>query len=385
MSGRIAEAKKIIVSTHDSLYPVKGGGALRTMAVARELAQKGQKVTLIVPAGRMKALEGIPVISIGEPRKQRSQILSALKFNVRLLLKAWRHILRADIVFVHNTIAAPLMPFLKKALGFRFVLDVTDIHAEYLTHGRRTLFEKVLTPVLLAYEYFIIRSADFVIVATEAMKKLLLTKKVEVSRMEVIYDSVENGIIPSQKEPGAEMGIIHLGAIDRQHGVETLVRAVPLVVSRFPQARFFFVGGGRELPAVKALAFRMGVLPHCVFTDWLSCREARRYLKKACIGVIPRPDILPNRIITTLKIFEYWASSTAVICSPLEGIREISYNNENALWFSPDNPKDLAEKINLLLGNTELRSGLAAKGYIAAARYEARVSAGRIAQALLGV
>jgi len=385
MSGRIAEAQNIIVSTHDSLYPVKGGGALRTMAVARELARKGQKITLIVPAGRKKALEGMPVISIGEPRKQRSQILSALKFNFRLLLRASRQLCRADIVFVHNTIAAPLMPFLKKALGFRFVLDVTDIHAEYLTIGKRTAFEKILTPMLLAYEYFIIRSADFVIVATEAMKKLLLDKKVEAGRMEVVYDSVENGIIPSQKEAGAEMGIIHLGAIDRQHGVEMLVRAVPLVVSRFPQARFFFVGGGRELPAVKALAFRLGVLPYCVFTDWLSCQEARRYLKKACIGVIPRPDILPNRIITTLKIFEYWASSTAVISSALEGIKEISYNKDNVLWFSPGDSEDLAEKINFLLGDAELRSGLAAKGYMAAARYDSAASAARIAQATLSV
>ncbi|MDD5255693.1 MAG: glycosyltransferase [Candidatus Omnitrophica bacterium] len=380
MSGKTNNEKVIIVSTHDSLYPIRGGGALRTLGVARELQKRGRHILLIAPAGGISELEGMPVISIAEPRKQRSQILSTVKFALRLLAAMAGHLSRAEAVFMHNTIAAPLMPFLAKLHGFRFVLDITDIHAEYLTVGRRNVFEKVLTPCLLSYEYFIIRCADSVIVATEAMKKALCARRVDPAKIEVVYDSVERRDLPREKDPGAELGIIHLGAIDRQHGVEILVRAIPEVLRDFPQARFFFIGGGRELPAAKRLASATGISQACVFTDWLPCEEARRYLRKACIGIIPRQDVFANRIITTLKIFEYWASATAVIASALEGIREIAYNNENVLMFSPGSSGDLAEKIILLLRDARLRSGLTARGLEAVVAYDAQKAAGRIAE-----
>lgn len=290
---------------------------------------------------------------------------------------------KIDIFFIHNTIAAITIPFLKKIFKFNFILDITDVHAEYLPIGKRNIFEKILTPLLLKYEYFIIKSADFITVATRVMKALLISKGIDPKKIEVVYDGVDKEEIPQEKDKDAEYGIIHLGAIDRQHGVELFIQAIVTVIEEFPVAKFFLVGGGRELLNINNLAKKLGVINNCIFTDWLSCEEARNFLRKATIGIIPRQDYLPNRIITTLKIFEYWASKTAVVSSPLEGIKEIASNNENILWFQSGNAEDLGRKIILLLRNKEFKEKLIKESLITVNKFDLSKTAFKITEIAL--
>lgn len=376
--------RNIIISTHDHLHPIMGGGALRTLKVAHEFKKRGYNLRIIAPADTaINELNGVEVLSVKPPRKQRSQILSAIKFNIRLLIKFVRFASETDIFFIHNTIAAIFLPFLKKFFKFRFNLDITDIHAEYLLIGKRNLFEKLLTPYLSRYEYFIIRSADHITVATKTMKRLLILKGIPQEKMDVVYDGVDKENIIQEKDKGAEYGVIHLGAIDRQHGVEVIIQAIPYVTKEFPKVRFFFVGGGRELLNMKNLAEKLGVINNCIFTDWLPCKEARSLLKKATIGIIPRKDILPNRVITTLKIYEYWASKTAIISSFLEGIKEIASDKEDVLWFESGNAEDLARKIKFLLIHKDFKEKLIKGGLVTVNNFDINESAFRIADFVL--
>lgn len=146
---------KIIVSTHDSLCPIKGGGALRTLKCAEEFKKRGHDVTLVAPADGVCELSGIKLHWLHAPRKQRSQILSSIKFNVRLLRKFLHVAGTTDMFFLHNTVAAATIPFLRRFYRFRFVLDVTDVHAEYLAAARRNILERLFTPLILAIEYWI--------------------------------------------------------------------------------------------------------------------------------------------------------------------------------------------------------------------------------------
>ena len=370
----------IIVSTHDSLYPLQGGGALRTLKAAQDFKDKGHDVVIIAPAENKSEIDGIKIHWLHPPRKQRSQILSSFKFNVRLLRKFLCFAKETDVFFIHNTISAASMPFLKKFFKFKFALDITDIHAEYLPIGKRDIFERILTPYLIAYEYRIIRSADSVIAATEAMKSLLIKKGIDRDRIKVVYDGVDNKSFQAEKEPGSEKSIIHLGAIDRQHGLDLLIRAAALVVKNNPGAKFLFVGGGRELSNIKKLAGGLKVQESCIFTGSLPYEQAKIYLNESGIGVIPRRGYLANRIITTLKLYEYWASGTAVVSSRLEGITEIAQDYEDILFFDPGSAEDLAEKIDLLIKDNALRLKLTENGLQKAANFNWSKSAPKITE-----
>ena len=361
--------RNIIVSTHDSLHPVKGGGALRTLKVAEEFKMRGHNVTIIAPTDGKAVLNGVKVYWLHAPKKQRSQILSSLKFNVRLLRKFLHFAADTDMFFVHNTISAASLLFLKIFFRFRYVLDITDIHAEYLPVGKRNIVEIIVTPILLFIEYRIIKSADRIIAVTNAMRNHLIIKGVPKEKIEVVYDGAETDRISTSKEPGFEKNIIHLGIVDRQHGVEYFIGAIPGVIKKRPDSKFFIIGGGRELDNIKRLAKSLGVIENCVFTGHLQCEEAREFLKKASIGVIPRQDNLPNRIITTLKLYEYWASGTAVVSSRLEGIAEIAAEEKNILFFKPGSCDDLAEKLISLLDDRKAVESMRAEGYRAAEKF----------------
>lgn len=346
----IKNIKNIIVATHDSLFPIRGGGALRTLKVAEELKKRGHNVIIIAPTDGIEELSGIKVHWLHAPRKQYSQILSSLKFNIRLLIKFIQFVKNTDIFFIHNTIAAVNMLFLKPIFGFKFVLDITDIHSEYLYIEKRNIFEKILSPYLLCFEYSIIKSADFIIVATKVMKVFLVSKGVCAEKISVAYDGAEIDKMSKDKDSDAAFNIIHLGSVDKQHGVEFIVKAAPSIIFNFPKTRFFIIGGGRSLLKIKSLAKKLDVYNNFIFTGILNCEKSRQYLKKASIGVILRQKNIPNNIITTLKLFEYWASATAVISSRLDGIAEVAQDNKDIIFFDPGVAEDLAEKVCFLLG-----------------------------------
>lgn len=369
---------KIIVSTHDSLCPIKGGGALRTIKCAEEFRRLGHEVILIAPTDEVGEISGIKVHWLHAPKKQRSQLLSSLKFNIRLLRKFLQFAGETDLIFVHNAIAAATLPFLRWFYKFRFVLDITDIHAEYLVVNRKTFLERLMTPLILAIEYWIIRSADHVIVVTEAMKRLVVSKGIPASKVSVVYDAAETEKISAEKLPGYEKGVIHLGTVDRQHNVEVFIKAIPGVAKAHPDAKFLVVGGGRELENIIALSRELGVYDRCLFTGYLPCDGAREYLKKAVVGVIPRHDNLPNRIVTTLKVYEYWASATAVVSAKMEGIAEISTEGGDIVFFGSGDHSDMAAKISGLLSDREAAERIRLAGVGTAARYTWQKIAPRI-------
>ena len=360
---------RIIVSTHDSLAPVKGGGALRTIKCADELKRRGHDVIIIAPTDGINELGGIRTHWLRAPQKQRSQILSSLKFNIRLLRKFLQFAGNTDMFFVHNTIAAATIPFLRFFFRFRFILDVTDVHTEYLAAAKRNLFEKLATPFALWLEYWILGSADKVVVCTNAMKDLLAAKGIPAAKISVVYDAAETDQISPAKDPGAEKAVLHLGTVDRQHGVDLFIRAAPYVAEKHPEARFLVVGGGRELPNVIALARELGVYDKFLFTDYLPCEKAREYMRSAAIGVIPRLDTLPNRIVTTLKIYEYWAGGLAAVSSSMAGIAEIAADGRDIMFFPSGDARAMAAVISRLLEDAELRGKIAAGGLATVRKY----------------
>ena len=359
----------ILVTTHDHLSPIYGGGALRTIKVAKEFQNRGHRV-IILGVSDKSEIEGIVVHPLPAPLRHRSRLRSTLIYGIVLFLKTLFLINKVDVFFAHNAIVGPFTFPLSRIFRKKYIFDVTDIHGEYLRVCDKDFLEKIVTPFIVFFEILMLKLSDKVIVVTNAMRDFLIKRGVKAEKISVVYDGAEvDNFTPLQKREKGQT-IIHLGSVDRQDGVHLLVGAAPFVLKKYPGAKFYMVGDGRELLRVKKLAIELGVHNSFVFTGYLPYQKVREYLEKSSIGISPRPDLLPNNLVTTLQILEYWASGIAVISSHLKGIAEISHNNEDILFFRPGDCKDLAEKIIYLLDNPKRIEELGSEGIKNVSRFD---------------
>ncbi len=119
-----------------------------------------------------------------------------------------------------------------------------------------------------------------------------------------------------------------------------------------------FIGGTKK--DVKDFSEKYSAARNITMLGHKKHDEVPKYLKAADILVLPNskesknPRAIPYSIFDTspIKLFEYMASGSPIVASDLPSIREI-LNNETAVFFEPDNPKDLARSIKNIVSNKE--------------------------------
>lgn len=116
------------------------------------------------------------------------------------------------------------------------------------------------------------------------------------------------------------------------------------------------VGGGSELPTLRALAAQGGLDAFVTFTGQVPYEEVGAYLAGADVGVAPDPKTLMNDKSTMIKILEYMACGLPVVLFDLKEGRRIA--GSAALYASPNDPIDFANKITSLLDCENLRRQL---------------------------
>jgi len=113
-----------------------------------------------------------------------------------------------------------------------------------------------------------------------------------------------------------------------------------------------FVGGRPdEISEYKKLAGQEGVLNSCLFEERKNNEEVNLYEQAADVLVIPYPDKPHFRLYGfPMKVYEYMASKRPIVYSKLELSEEVLV--DCAYDFIPDDPKDLASKINQALNDS---------------------------------
>ncbi len=88
------------------------------------------------------------------------------------------------------------------------------------------------------------------------------------------------------------------------------------------------------------------------------------YLKAADVLVLPNKmgTALSEKYTSPLKLFEYMASKRPIAASSLPSIREV-LNNKNSILVKPNDPKELAEGINKLIGGDELSDNISKQAF----------------------
>lgn len=163
--------------------------------------------------------------------------------------------------------------------------------------------------------------------------------------------------------------IIYSGSFIDWKGVDVLIKAIKhMKASNF---EVLVAGGvGADLEMIRNLAKAEGVADLLTIEGRMSQAELVPRLLHSGIGVLPNIRTSEGEKYTSpLKLFEYMACSLAIVAADLPAMREVLAEGENALFFAPSDSIQLAQQLDRLLADTELRSSMQQENAIRAQYY----------------
>lgn len=266
-----------------------------------------------------------------------------------------------DVVHLHNPPNTLfVIGLFYRLLGKKFVFDHHDLSPElflsrYKTNGG------IIHKVLLLEEKLCLRSANIVIATNESYKEIDIVRGKK--RPEDIF-IVRNGPdlnLFKEVEPDKELKqsgktiLVYIGVMGPQDGVDYLLRSLHLLVNHFNRKDFYcvIIGPGDSLEDLKRLREELELQEYCRFTGKIPFEDLLRYLSSADICVDPNPSNPLNDYSTWIKVMEYMSLGKPIVSYNLKETRFSA--QQAALYATPNNEKEFAEKIIQLMDNSDLR------------------------------
>jgi glycosyltransferase involved in cell wall biosynthesis len=209
-------------------------------------------------------------------------------------------------------------------------------------------------------ESFTLRNAIYVVSVTEGIKKYLKENyRIDSNRIFTISNGVNTDLfkqIDNTKEvlnlnPQFNY-VLFVGSLVDWQGVDTLIKASPLVLKDMPKTRFLIVGDGPMKVSYMDLVTQITVSEKFSFIGTVPHELVPLYINASDICVVPKKPLESG--YSPLKLYEYMACGKPVVASNIPGFEILSESN-SGLLFEPENPKELANTILKLLHDERLR------------------------------
>jgi len=259
-----------------------------------------------------------------------------------------------DILHIHD----PYLGFMATLCKFNFhIPTICTIHNEMKT----ALF---------------IRACDKILAVSEYIRKIFYEKlKISLDKVDVLSVAVDTDVhkpIIGMEEAKRELGlcgrdiVLFVGRKCYEKGPQVLIEALPEIVKHNPKALAVLIGPDYHFRSssstytefLRDRVKKLKVGDHVVLKGFVPEDVLRCYHNAADVFVCPSVWQEPLGLV----ILEALAHEKPVVATNVGGIPEIISNLYNGLLVPPNNSKELANAIILLLNDDELRRRLGRNG-----------------------
>jgi phosphatidylinositol alpha-1,6-mannosyltransferase len=168
---------------------------------------------------------------------------------------------------------------------------------------------------------------------------------------------------------GAGRWLLSVARLSRHKGVDTAIKALAGLASRYSDLRYAVVGSGEELDALEEEARQLGVGDRVRFLTEVPDRDlpALYNVAEVYLGL---SRLMEQRVEGFgISIAEASACGIAVVAGRSGGIPEAVRDNETGFLVDAERPDGVAEAVGRLLDDRELRARLGAAGRRAVETY----------------
>jgi glycosyltransferase involved in cell wall biosynthesis len=366
---------KIALLMHELL--VEGGGERQCVSLARALAGQGHEVVVYTCAYDAancfpEVCKDIKVIELGRGLWPRLRNPAFLRGWLDMRHLARKINARCDLWNPHHWPAQWGALWVACRLGGAVLWmcnDVPNLHEKSRQRRSIGMIGAVVHRLYYLYDRAQNRRIDLT---------MFLSRWAE-AEFKKIYSGetcvVRSGADPVRFSPGGdrqkirdrfgyrpdEFVLLWLGIFMPHRRLQDAIEAVSLLAARGANVRLLLAGSGRSFPdyfqSLQDLAAKLGVQARVTFAGKVEDDEVRDFYC-ACDAFL-----FPNENQTWgLAVLEAMACGTPVLVSQGAAVHEVLADNENAALFPARNPTALAEKIELLISEPQLRSEIAHAG-----------------------
>jgi glycosyltransferase involved in cell wall biosynthesis len=258
---------------------------------------------------------------------------------------------------------------LAPARGFKLLFE--PLGASLLDLARtfpRIAENEGLAQRLRAAERLCLATADAVLVGTEQAARYVAGQGAFRGKVTVLPGAVDLGTFrPSHVARAGRPRVSYAGELAPWQGVGTLLRAAREVLRVRPQVRFQLWGPARAAHrrGLMALAARLGIEGAVEIGPPVPHARVPERLVFADLCVVPTEEDLRTTAFGPFpgKMAEAMAIGRAPVVSRVPAHAELASDGDEALFFAPGNPDELAERILRLLGAPEEREALGQRAH----------------------
>lgn len=356
---------KLLIYTHE-FPPFLGGLATTSYKLARGFSRAGMDVTVLAPGYGVD--DGVTDEGLG-CRVKRVPALGRKWVKLVPLLEillGWLSLMltlrseKPDVVLFiteEAEAAGGLLPFFSFAPAVR----IAGSGITTCFYGNKLSKKLMRFPMKRLYG-----RARLIIAVSNSTKGLIESVGVSGSKIEVIYNGVEEALL--SKKPEAEMlsmlrkryGIpddanvlVTVARVLPRKGQDTVIKALPFILREFPSTVYLIVGEGRYKDRFKQLAVETGVSENVIFTGGVSHGEIVDFLDIADVFIMPnrywnnKIEGLPNALI------EASARGKPVIAGSHGGSVEAVEQGVTGLLVDPESVRDVADAVMSLFREPE--------------------------------
>ncbi|HEV2962287.1 MAG TPA: glycosyltransferase family 4 protein [Candidatus Angelobacter sp.] len=356
---------------------VEGGGERQCLSLARALAQQGHAVTVYTSAYDPsncfpEICKDLKIIELGRGRFRWLRKPLFVRGYLDMAQLARRVTTTHEIWNPHHWPAQWGAIWLKHKLGGKVVWmcnDVPNFHQQARQRETLGLFRSALSWLYYIYDRAQNRKADLT---------LFLSNWAE-GEFRAIYPGqtrvVRSGADPNRFAPGGDrlrirqrfgydpddFVLLWLGIFMPHRRLQDAIEAVSLLTSSGAKVRLLLAGSDRSFPeycdSLKALVHKLGIQERVTFTGKVADEEIRDFYCASDTFLFPNENQTWG-----LAVLEAMACGCPVLVSRGAAVHEVLTDNDNAILFPPRNPKELAQKIDQLATQPELRQRIAQAG-----------------------
>lgn len=210
-----------------------------------------------------------------------------------------------------------------------------------------------------------LRRAVLVVAVHEAARKILLAlvpdqdpRKFEMIRVSVTFDPAPK----AQPLPEPPL-LLAVGNLVDEKGFDILIRGVAILRSRGIAVRARILGDGVSGGALEALVQKKAVGDCVEMRGFFPHAELKQHMAEAAALLAPcrvarhgLRDGIPTVVV------EAWLGRTPVVASLVGGMPEVIIDGETGVVFASEEPESLADAVERLLSDAELRGRIVESG-----------------------